>query len=115
MNSKEKFLKEAPKLTYEQIVSDLASIPLNENDVLFDSKINFALENKDSKLSENEQFNKRLENLVIFKTNLEFENDKLGSELSLDSVNKDLDNLESHINSLQHFIEISRKFHSLQK
>ena len=97
--------KSPNKLTHEQIVSDLSEIPLNQNDVLF---------GEESDQLDDRLYSK-LEKLVIFKSNLDLESDKMNSEFSPEALNKDLEGLDRHLNSLQHFIEISKKFLSLNK
>ena len=105
------------QLTSDQIVSDLSSIPINDNDVLFNEEINTALleTNKKQSLDDNEIFFEKLEKLVLFKSNLTLDNEHLNSELSLDGLNRNLESLDKHINSLQHFIDISKKFLSINK
>lgn len=111
-----KKISQAPKLTYEQIIEDLTSIPINEDDVIFSSKLNSILGKNEStnELTDEEIFYKRLENYVLFKANLESDDGKNKSELSLDSVTENLKSLETSIKSLQHFIEISEKLKSLK-
>jgi hypothetical protein len=101
------------KLSYQQIVEDLSSIPINQNDVLFnlyDSTSNTKIE-KDTA----DDYSAKLEKLLLFKANLEQENQKIVSELSLDNLNQEIETIDNRLNSLQHFIDISEKFLSINK
>lgn len=94
------------KPSIEEIENDLASIEINENDPLFDSSNAKDVPVQDA----DKQFDyERLEKFVLFKINLESA-EKHNSTLSLDYLNKDLDELDKHIASLKNFIEISKKF-----
>lgn len=115
MSNTSEAIKPPSKITYEQIVFDLSSIKLNEIDPLFDENSNSALERDKKDLNENEVFLDKLEKLVIFKSNLELSNEKLNSELCLESLNKNLESLDKHINSLQSFIDVSKKFLSINR
>lgn len=102
------------RLTYEKINEDLTSIPINETDVLFEE---FA----EASESEDEieagagldKVYERLEKFILFKSNLELENQQLKSDLSLNGLSPEFEVLESRVRSLQHFIDISKKFFSI--
>jgi hypothetical protein len=94
------------KLTFDQLLSDLNKIPLNDSDVLF--SLSRDLEQESSELIE------KLEKLVLFKTNIELENNnQVSSEFSVDCLNQNIDTLDKQLNSLQNFVDISKKFLSI--
>lgn len=113
MSSQEEKKSSPVKPSIEQIESDLASIEINENDVLFNGPKAAEIlgKNKKDEADEDGTFYERLEKYVLFKLNLESGDEtKTNSSLSLDYLNKDLDTLDKHIGSLKNFIEISKKF-----
>lgn len=102
------------RLTYEKINEDLRSIPINETDVLFgefaeasDSEDEIQAGTGPDKVYE------RLEKFILFKSNLELENQQLKSDFSLNGLSSEFELLESRVGSLQHFIDISKKFFSI--
>ena len=101
--------KKPSKLTYEQIVEDLSSIPINQSDVLFN------LYKTENDKNTTDDYYPKLEKLLLFKANLEQENEKIVSELSLDNLNQEIETIDKRLNSLQHFIDISEKFLSINK
>lgn len=108
--------EQSSKLTYQQMVEDLKSIPLNEDDVIFSSKIKSLLEGiEKTESNDDDLFYKRLENYILFKSNLESNEEKQNSELSLDSVTRNIKSLENSIGSLQDFIKILEKLQGLNK
>lgn len=106
------------KLTYEEIVSDLSLIPINEDDVLFEDIDETVLRKN---LSSGELSDK-LEKLYLFRMNIESnslnqtdDKSKQNDLFVLNNLNEDVRTLESRLNSLQHFIDISKKFLSLNE
>ncbi len=112
-DSTEKAINKPCKLTYEKIVEDLSSIPINQSDVLF----NLYETPSDTKHEKNtaDDYYAKLQKLLLFKANLEQENEKIISELSLDNLNQEIETIDKRLNSLQHFIDISEKFLSMNK
>lgn len=93
------------KLTYEQIVSDLSSVPINQADPLFNTT-------HELPVSDEIEYDK-LEKLIVFKSTLE--NEKTESDVSLERSTRDLDFLDKRIDTLQNFVDISKKFMTISK
>lgn len=108
MNSDQ--LSKPEKPTCEEIEADLSLIEINERDVLFERQSSSTNEINNSN---KELEYKRLEKYILFKLNLESDNQKEDSNLSIESVSKDLDFIDKHIHSLKNFIDISKKFLSI--
>lgn len=100
------------KLTYEKMIEDLSCIPINENDVLFSA---FGNENNSSESTAQNDLYERLEKFILFKSNLQLENDNLKSDFSLGDLNTEFESFENRLQALQHFIDISKKFFSINK
>jgi len=92
------------------MIEDLSSIPINELDILFEK---FSDENLNEK-SGNDLY-ERLEKFTLFKSNLELENQSLKSDFKLSDLNGEFEELDKRLGSLQNFIEISKKFFSIDK
>lgn len=105
---------ESTVLTYSKLIEDLSSIPINEQDVLFEK-----FEDSDSEADEtsisDDQLYERLKNYILFKSNLKLETSDLKSDFSLNKLNEDFQSLDTRLVSLQHFIDISKKFYSIDK
>ena len=100
-----------PRLTYEQMIEDLSSIPINENDIVFKE---FS-ENSDFEATITDELYKRFEKFILFKENLELMNQNLKSDFSLNNLSEEFESLEKRLGSLQQFIDLSRKFISIDK
>ena len=104
------------RLTYEKVSEDLASIPINQSDVLFEEFSGDSSEaNEVEADSASAQLYNRLEKFILFKTNLELESQQIKSDFSLGSLNSEFEALENRLGSLQHFIDISKKFFSISR
>lgn len=100
------------KLTYDKMIEDLSCIPINENDVLFRT---FGNEDSQNDATSQSDLYERLEKFILFKSNLELENENLKSDFSLGNLNVEFESFEARLASLQHFIDISKKFFSINK
>lgn len=101
------------RLRYEQILDDLNSISVNQTDVLFN--LEDANKQVDTDNSNNSESNySKLEKLLLFKANLEADNENTNKD-SLSSLKKEIESVDKRLSSLQHFIEISEKFLSINK
>lgn len=118
MSTQETKLKPPQKPMLEQIVSDLSSVEINENDPLFDGTNGEEIKQM-SKNDEDSANYDRLEKFVLFKLNLEtaenFEKNNNSSNLSLEYLKSDIELLDKHIGSLKNFIDISKKFLTINK
>ena len=99
---------QAPRLTYAEMIEDLGSIPINETDVLFEK---FG----DEAGAASDELSERLEGLILFKANLELESEGLKSGFRLADLSDEFEALDKRLGSLQNFIEISKKFFSIDK
>ena len=115
MSSEPSELPEPPRLlTYTKMVEDLSSIPINETDILFEK---FAGDSPDADINSTtaDQLYERLKKFILFKSNLALENQDLKSDFSLNNLGCEFEELENRLGSLQHFIDISKKFFSIDK
>ena len=104
------------RLTYDKVSEDLTSIPINQSDVLFEEFSGDSSEaNEVEADSASAQLYNRLEKFILFKTNLELESQQIKSDFSLGSLNSEFEALENRLGSLQHFIDISKKFFSISR
>jgi hypothetical protein len=122
-------LRAPAKLIEQDMNDDIAEIPINQTDVVFeefgdevDQSIRSTNENDDDDDEdeyddgESENLFKRLESLFIFKSNFQLDkSDHSGSDQSLEKLESDLEKLDKHLNSLQSFVDISKKFLSINK
>jgi len=105
----EEVIAKPAKLTYEEIIDDLCSIPINKSDVLFD-RMN---ENKQNTHEDAELYEK-IEKYILFKSNLEQEAEHGEEENSLTGkLENEFDKIEEKLSKLQNFIDISEKFLSI--
>lgn len=104
----EEVIKKPDKLTYEEIISDLYSVPINKSDVLFERV-------KEPKSNgQDDELYKRIENFILFKSNLEQEVEYEDQKKTLTgNFEKEFDDIEEKLNKLQNFIDISEKFLSI--
>jgi hypothetical protein len=106
-------------LTYEKMNEDIGSIPINESDILFDVFASPDTNGKSSHLANNKSADDysydNIEKLILFKTNVDLENQNLKSDFSLNNMTDEFESLENRLASLQHFIDVSKKFFSLNK
>ncbi len=98
----------ATNISFDKMLDDLNSIPINKNDILFEvfsSDIKTNTMNSDDNNTTNElnELNIKLEKYVLFK------NDTKNLD-SLNCLNNEFESLEKRLNSLQHFIDVSKKF-----
>ena len=101
-------------VSYEDMLNDLNSIPINKNDVLFEK---FLPSHEETALNETENdkdvadLNSKLEKYIIFKSN-QIADRTLNSDdvSSINRLNDEFDSLEKRLNSLQHFVDVSKKF-----
>ncbi len=96
-------MSDVKTLTYDDMLNDLNSIQLNKSDVLFEvfaDNVKTSTREDDLQLDE---LNSKLEKYTLFKSNL---NDLS----SLSNLNDEFDSLDKRLNSLQHFIDVSKKF-----
>ena len=96
------------KLTYEEIIKDLCSIPINQKDVLFDKS-----NTNDTKLAGDGKFYEKIEKYVLINSNLELESENIDSDLSVQRLESEFEKIEEKLQKLQCFIEISEKFLSI--
>ena len=98
-------IEKPPKLTYEDVIKDLCSIPINQKDVLFErNDLNNEKSTKDSELFD------KIEKYVLLNTELELENENEDSDLSTKKLEKNFEKIEEKLQKLQNFIDISEKF-----
>ena len=101
-------IKKPEKLTYEEIISDLYSVPINKSDVLFE-RVNEPKSN-----SQDDELYKRIEKFILFKSNLEQEVEYEDQKNTITgNFEKEFDEIEEKLNKLQNFIDISEKFLSI--
>ena len=99
----DKSVTKPAKLTYEDILSDLSSIPLNQKDVLF-------VKSDDSNTSANDDLYEQVEKYTLFSSNLDREDQQIDSDLSIGKLDAEFDKIEERLQNLQNFIDISEKF-----
>ena len=101
-------------VSYEDMLKDLNSIPINKSDILFEifSTKSSQETNDDDNVPDVNELNSKLEKYILFKTNqMASESfDKPNDTSSLDRLNDEFDSLEKRLNSLQHFVDVSKKF-----
>ena len=118
------------RLTFKQIVDDLASIPINQSDVLFEASlkpVSLELEDSSSQSEDDNEstaastnidtvhYDEKLEKLLLFLTNLELESEQTNSDFSFSQFDQEVDSTEKRLDSLKNFIEVSEKFLSINK
>ena len=98
-------------LNYEKMIEDLSYIPINESDTLFE--VFTTQDRSETDHTKTHDIYDSLEKFVIFKSNMELENHDLKSDFSLNDLNDEFDVLEKRLSILQHFIDVSKKFLSI--
>ena len=105
--------KKLESLNYEKMIEDLSSIPINESDALFEA---FTTQDRsETDTIKTHDIYDSLERFIIFKSNMELENHDLKSDFSLHGLNDEFESLEKRLGALQHFIDVSKKFFSINK
>ncbi len=104
----EEVIKKPDKLTYEEIINDLYSVPINKSDVLFERV------NETNSNSQDDELYKQIEKFILFKSNLEKEVEDEDEKNTLTgNFEREFDEIEEKLNKLQDFIDISEKFLSI--
>ena len=114
MSTKLNELNTPSLITYEKMTEDLSNIPINESDVLFET-FNDLEENESSSSKYENTIYERLEKFILFKSNLELENQNLKSDFSINNLNEKFQSISDRLESIQHFIDVSKKFFSIDK
>lgn len=97
-------------ISYESMLTDLNSIPLNATDFLFEVFSSSQHSQKQDNVStELNELNAKLEKYILFKSN-SIDTLKSDDISSLNNLNNEFESLETRLNSLQHFIDVSKKF-----
>ena len=98
------------------MVEDLVSVAGNQSDPLFELFQTDLDKNGKLRDLENNEIYEKLEKLFIFKSELKQKNiDNEKSSFSMHGLSEDIESLETRVNSLQNFIDISKKFFSINK
>ena len=97
------------KLSLEQIISDLSSIALNQHDVLFEKQSgDEEREREREDEDEDAVLYGKLEKLVLLRA--VDQGSSAQKYVEAREINQELESLEKRVESLQHFINLSRKF-----
>ena len=98
------------RLSLDEIISDLSSIALNQQDVLFEDLS--GVKEKEEERDEDALLYDKLEKLVLLRA--VDQGNSAQKYVKAREINQELESLEKRVESLQHFINLSKKFLSSQ-
>lgn len=98
------------RLSLDEIISDLSSIALNQQDVLFEDLS--GVKEEEEERDEDALLYDKLEKLVLLRA--VDQGNSAQKFVKAREINQELESLEKRVESLQHFINLSKKFLSSQ-